>query len=196
MMLKLSLQGGAASKDRSACVAHNHEVVGSNPTPATNFRAVGQPVGDKLKTTINDASRTETAPYDITTTRGVQDSESQGLEQGRCTPPKGLGWTPNKPLMRKVNAIESESRTGTAPVNLFKRLRNAVAIVPALARDHMPRIPSRRKVPWELHVVVLSGLASTQPPARSFFVFRSLRNRRAHRLAHWLAVSPQFGRYA
>jgi hypothetical protein len=31
------LQGGAASKDRLARLAHNQEVVGSNPTPATNL---------------------------------------------------------------------------------------------------------------------------------------------------------------
>lgn len=34
---EILLQGGAASKDRSARMAHNHEVVGSNPTPATSF---------------------------------------------------------------------------------------------------------------------------------------------------------------
>lgn len=41
------MQGGAASKDRSARVAHNHEVAGSNPAPATNspvaIQVVAQP---------------------------------------------------------------------------------------------------------------------------------------------------------
>jgi hypothetical protein len=33
----VGVQGGAASQDRSARLAHNQEVVGSNPTPATNL---------------------------------------------------------------------------------------------------------------------------------------------------------------
>lgn len=37
MIARILLQGGAASKDRLARWAHNPEVVGSNPTPATNL---------------------------------------------------------------------------------------------------------------------------------------------------------------
>ena len=54
----------------------------------------------------------------FTTKRAMKGHESTGPKQGGFIAPKGLGWTPHKPLMRKVNANESESREGMARLNL------------------------------------------------------------------------------
>lgn len=47
----------------------------------------------------------------------MRDHEYPGPQQGGRIAPEGPGWTPNKPLMRKVNGNESESREGIAPDN-------------------------------------------------------------------------------
>lgn len=63
------LQGGAASQDRSARVAHNHGVAGSNPAPATNFsgqssaRVVAQPCDGGSDTLAPASSFERNAPW-------------------------------------------------------------------------------------------------------------------------------------
>ena len=73
----------------------------------------------------------------ITNTRAVMGHESAELQHGGLTAPRGLGWKPNKPLMRKAKAMCRRSREGIARQNfpvsqergrvLFAQLRRALA---------------------------------------------------------------------
>lgn len=137
----------------------------------------------------------EPAPVSRTLLQGGSNPTSatifsgDGLSAGRDA--RGdLAGCPRCQLAAAHVGVSLPSRTAMA--RIFFRLRKVVG-APALARvTNWPLSLTRSGV--SLHIVY--RLASSLIPARSFFSVLFIRNRRAHRLGRWLAVSPQFGRYS
>ena len=114
------LQGGAASQDRSARHAHNVEVGGSNPSPATNLAAC-QPA---LRI-YNSASRTVAASLHSHTNQcaPVRDAAEQALS---CAPAevitgkwgaRSFGTTKRRDGDRPGSAIATQAGRSTCPAS-------------------------------------------------------------------------------
>lgn len=199
------LQGGAAAQARSARWAHNPEVVGSNPTPATSREprhaiVLAQVARRRSATLAPLLSLGVLARGHVITAGGFPNTEQHAQSQSgavglACEAPKGLGTAGYEPLMQnRTPALWLAAAIGLLPRTFLRE-----SGIPQVRSYYGEPLPGAET---SVLGVLLNKASKARLAPFSFFGWwgrclptqRSHANRRRHQLARWLSVSPQLRR--